>query len=142
VILTRQWPKRVSSAKQECIFDVDLFGKVARRTDNYVLLCITGVVFKTFHKFNMNDTLADVASALDHDPYVLIVSEQRCFSSVDKKRKVTATESEGAATEAPKKYKAKVVHLVSGIVSRIDLLDFIARREADPDASPVKEGSN
>ena len=110
----------------------------------------TGVIFKTFHKFNMNDTLDVVASALDHDPFVLIVSEQRCFSGggrrTEKKRKIsnasddksddgagtTATATSASSLSPPTKAaaqsnnNAKVVNLVSGIVSRIDLLDFIS----------------
>lgn len=126
--------------KKTSIPDCLLEAKAEDGLTSSALSVYAGVVFKTFHKFSMNDTLADVASALDHDPYVLIVSEQRCFSSDDKNRKVTTDGKEGIA-EAPKKYKAKVVHLVSGIVTRIDLLDFIARREEDPDASPVKAES-
>lgn len=83
-----------------------------------------GVIYKTFHKFTMSDTLADVASALDHDPFVLIVTEQRCYSEV-KKRKNAATNASDSSTPE-RDCKAEVVHLVSGIVSRIDLLDFIS----------------
>ena len=79
----------------------------------------------------MNDTLADVASALDHDPFVLIVTEQRCYSNKQRK----PTNGLGAASESEvtaKHFKAEVVHLVSGIVSRIDLLDFISSSPSPP----------
>lgn len=75
-----------------------------------------GVIYKTFHKFTINDSLSDLAQALDHDPFALIVTEQRCFS---KKR---------TADEEPAKLVTRAV--VSGIVSRIDLLDFVS---AGPD---------
>jgi cystathionine beta-synthase len=103
-----------------------------------------GVIYKTFHKFSMNDTLANVASALDHDPYVLIVAEQRCFSgpSGGNKRKkvdtvpngkgeedsgVTSVDTTGSNTN-----KGRVASrcVVSGIVTRIDLLDFVSKEES------------
>lgn len=78
-----------------------------------------GVIYKTFHTFTMNDTLSKVAQALDHDPFVLIVTEQRCFApSSTKKRKA----EDGDNGEA----KLMTRSVVSGIVSRIDLLDFIS----------------
>lgn len=73
----------------------------------------------------MNTTLAEVASALDHDPFVLIVTEQRCYSGQNKKRKPVANAS-SPNSDVSTNCKAEVVHLVSGIVSRIDLLDFIS----------------
>lgn len=121
----------------------------------------SGVIYKTFHKFTMNSTLGALANALDHDPFVLIVTEQRCFSfeKPNKKRRVsnnnnyTATKSStdsiasletlGTPLEEEEddqvtinndnvnnlsKGEAKMMtrSVVSGIVSRIDLLDFIA----------------
>jgi len=109
-----------------------------------------GVIYKTFHKFTMNDTLARIAQALDHDPFVLIVTEQRCFSASvppeAKKRKMSydttdkdssgddasaAAAAAAAATKSPASPvagEAKLVtrSVVSGIVSRIDLIDFIS----------------
>lgn len=98
----------------------------------------------------MNSPLDSIAQALDHDPFVIIVTEQRCFSGrnddAKKKRKMSdeslgqALESESASlsvepspkainnnTSSPEHNKAKVVNLVSGIVSRIDLIDFISK---------------
>eukprot|EP00977_Amphora_coffeiformis_P015696 scaffold4674_cov188-Amphora_coffeaeformis.AAC.7 len=106
-----------------------------------------GVIYKTFHKFTMNTTLAEVASALDHDPFVLIVTEQRCYSGQTKKRKpgVVAAgngSSSGGGGDIASDVgivsdscQAEVVHLVSGIVSRIDLLDFIS---SSPDEKEEK----
>jgi len=87
-----------------------------------------GVIYKTFHKVSMNDTLAVLAQALDHDPFVLIVTEQRCYSVGNKKRKADA---ESATQEDTKQAESEVVtrSVVSGIVSRIDLLDYISSGE-------------
>ena len=76
----------------------------------------------------MNTTLAEVASALDHDPFVLIVTEQRCYSGQHKKRKPVAHGSgdKQSNSDVSDSCEAEIVHLVSGIVSRIDLLDFIS----------------
>jgi cystathionine beta-synthase len=109
-----------------------------------------GVIYKTFHKYSMNDTLANVASALDHDPYVLIVAEQRCFSGLsagNKRRKVdmtpdgkvmarsgeedsgvTSVDTTGSNTKNRGRVASRCV--VSGIVTRIDLLDFVSKEEA------------
>merc|ERR1739844_586819 len=38
------------------------------------------VICKAFRKIGMNDTLGDLAQALDHEPYALVVTEQRCFN--------------------------------------------------------------
>jgi cystathionine beta-synthase len=133
----------------------------------------SGVIYKTFHKFTMNSTLGALANALDHDPFVLIVTEQRCFSfektstnhnssSSSKKRKIMTVSSSSSSTindinitttndsiasietmgspdnndeeeddpnhHSHQKGEAKMMtrSVVSGIVSRIDLLDFIA----------------
>mmetsp|Transcript_16770 Transcript_16770/g.48687 ORF Transcript_16770/g.48687 Transcript_16770/m.48687 type:complete len:530 (+) Transcript_16770:63-1652(+) len=101
-----------------------------------------GVIYKTFHKYSMNDTLASVASALDHDPYVLIVTEQRCFSGPGaKRRKVAIKEAVESAGDndsgmtsidtTDDSYAAKVSSrsVVSGIVTRIDLLDFVSKEQ-------------
>ena len=74
------------------------------------------VMYKTFHTFSMDDSLVDLASALDHEPYALVVTTQRCFSG--KKRKGAIDEGEVA--------HVKVRTVVSGIVTRIDLLDFVS----------------
>ena len=83
------------------------------------------VVYKTFRKVGMNDKLSDLALALDHEPFVLVVTEQRCFNG-----KTSLTQS------SPKKgYNESIVArvetktVVSGIVTRIDLLDYVSKHE-------------
>lgn len=104
-----------------------------------------GVIYKTFHKFTMQDTLANVASALDHDPYVLIVTEQRCFSGPGagvKRQKIESlslgdendsgnTSIDTTSAEKYPSHKRQVESrcVVSGIVTRIDLLDFVSKEE-------------
>ena len=96
-----------------------------------------GVIYKTFHKFCMSDTLDKVAHALDHDPYALIVTEQRCFSGgSQKKRKLSnATDDDSIATGGSsstlllEKRNVATRSVVSGILTRIDLLDFISKGE-------------
>lgn len=68
------------------------------------------VIYKTFRKIEMNHNLVDLAHALDHEPFVLVVTEQRCFNG-----------------KSPGKVDIKTV--ISGIITRIDLLDFIAKNE-------------
>jgi|AntRauTorckE5430_2_1112549.scaffolds.fasta_scaffold13286_2 cystathionine beta-synthase len=68
------------------------------------------VIYKTFRKIEMNGKLADLAHALDHEPFVLVVTEQRCFNG-----------------KSPGKVDTKTV--VSGIITRIDLLHFISKNE-------------
>jgi cystathionine beta-synthase len=92
-----------------------------------------GVIYKTFHKFSMNDSLGKLAQALDHDPFALVVTEQRCFS-VGKKRKTGGTSEDGntdPSSDNSAKAKLMTRIVVSGIVSRIDLLDFISHGKAD-----------
>eukprot|EP00522_Entomoneis_paludosa_P009067 CAMPEP_0172457584 /NCGR_PEP_ID=MMETSP1065-20121228/22944_1 /TAXON_ID=265537 /ORGANISM="Amphiprora paludosa, Strain CCMP125" /LENGTH=517 /DNA_ID=CAMNT_0013211413 /DNA_START=199 /DNA_END=1752 /DNA_ORIENTATION=+ len=92
-----------------------------------------GVIYKSFHKFTMNDPLSDIARALDREPFVLIVTEQRCYSG--KKRTKTSTLDNGTPLRASDKSNAKVVNLVSGIVTRIDLLDYVSTASADEESS-------
>ena len=84
------------------------------RCDGNTTVEEAGVIYKTFHKFSMGSTLQQIARALDHDPFVLIVTEQRCFSG-----------RRGQGEEP----KVMTRCVVSGIVSRIDLLDFISSAE-------------
>lgn len=67
------------------------------------------VIYKTFRKYGLNDSLGDLAQSLDHEPFVLIVTEQRCFTGNANGKKDVETRT-----------------VVSGIVARIDLLDFIS----------------
>ena len=88
----------------------------------------------------MNDTLERLAHALDHDPYALIVTEQRCFSGPKKKRKLStdmasvsvgeedsATTTTSTGTVNRSQMATRIV--VVGIVSRIDLLEFVSKGE-------------
>jgi len=93
-----------------------------------------GVVYKTFRKLPMNALLSDLASALDIEPYALIITEQRCFARKRRQR----TPSQGSESDQAGARSAEtnddvmaVVNksVVSGIVTRIDLLEFIARGE-------------
>lgn len=68
------------------------------------------VIYKTFRKNRMNDKLADLAHALDLEPFVLVVTEQRCYN-------------------VENKIDTKIV--VSGIITRIDLLDYISKGGED-----------
>ena len=107
----------------------------------------SGVIYKTFHKFTMYSTLHDIAQALDHDPFVLIITEQRCFTgsntrTMRKRKYSTATssddgdENDGDTVHSPSKPQSSTSQsnetnittrsVVSGIVSRIDLLDYIS----------------
>lgn len=70
------------------------------------------VVYKTFRRINMGDSLADLAQALDHEAFALVITEQRCYNG--KKVNEVLTKS-----------------VVSGIVTRIDLLDFISNENKD-----------
>ena len=66
------------------------------------------VIYKTFKKITLNDTLANLARALDHEPYVLVTTEQRCFNG--------------------ERVETKMV--VSGIITRIDILHFVSNSES------------
>lgn len=92
-----------------------------------------GVVYKTFRKFGTNDRLADVARALDSEPYALIVVEQRCYDGKRKqgqkrrKRAESVGSEEGSTATELSDVVTRTV--VSGIVTRIDLLDYISTGE-------------
>lgn len=68
------------------------------------------VIYKTFRNVGLNAKLADLAHALDLEPFVLVVTEQRCYS-------------------VENNIQTKMV--VSGIVTRIDLLDYISKGGTD-----------
>ena len=119
-----------------------------------------GVIYKTFHKFSIQDPLSKVAHALDHDPYALIVTEQRCYSHkgnsssnetpLAKRRKLSTDLTDDSTSVATDGSKNSLVTatttnnnnnnkrtssnvgtrcVVSGIVTRIDLLDFVSKGE-------------
>ena len=78
---------------------------ISGRADPDATVADAGVVYKAFRRFNVNDSLSDLARALDLEPYALIVTEQRCFRR-----------SGGVVTKS----------VVSGIVTRIDLLEYVS----------------
>ena len=121
-----------------------------------------GCIFKTFHSFGIKDRLSAVAQALDHDPFVLITQVQRCYGGArhisapqeptegqsQKRRKTEHTTEAGESVEGstvttaessavfPSKARASEVTkriVVSGIVTRIDLLEYIAAGEDQDD---------
>jgi hypothetical protein len=103
------------------------------------------VIYKTFHKFSMSASLADLARALDHDPFVLIVTEQRCFSANHSPTPGSENGStvghqpgsrspNGSSRSSAVTARLVTRSVVSGIVSRIDLLDYISSGE-DPDSA-------
>lgn len=88
-----------------------------------------GVLYKTFRKLNLHVDLATLANALDIEPYALIITEQRCFAGRKKKRTASIDSERVGATSAevgdePMEVINKSV--VSGIVTRIDLLEYIS----------------
>jgi cystathionine beta-synthase len=97
-----------------------------------------GVIYKTFRKISLNHSLADLAQALDLEPYALIITEQRCFSgagtsvsSTPKKRKLSEGDDADSVTttstvETGTKSSVQTRSVVSGIVTRIDLLDYVS----------------
>mmetsp|Transcript_8557 Transcript_8557/g.18719 ORF Transcript_8557/g.18719 Transcript_8557/m.18719 type:complete len:528 (+) Transcript_8557:251-1834(+) len=89
-----------------------------------------GVIYKKFRKLTMNHKLSDLASALDIEPYALIITEQRCFSRKRKARSSSygSEDKAGANSEEAHDETMELVKksVVSGIVTRIDLLDFIS----------------
>lgn len=66
-------------------------------------------LYKTFRRFSPTAPLWEVSRALDQDPFVLICSEQTCFSS---------------GTESKKKTT------IFSIVTRIDMLNYIMSKPA------------
>lgn len=93
-----------------------------------------GVIYKTFRKISLNHTLADLAQALDLEPYALIITEQRCFSGAlpnHKRRKLSETDDGDSVTTSSTQgtcNKGSVLtrSVISGIVTRIDLLDYVS----------------
>jgi cystathionine beta-synthase len=64
-------------------------------------------MYKKFKKATLNTTLSDLAAMFDTDSFALVVAEQKCFN-------------EGVET---------IRTVVTGVVTRIDLLNFIAANE-------------
>ncbi|KAL7489394.1 hypothetical protein ACHAW6_014998 [Cyclotella cf. meneghiniana] len=90
-----------------------------------------GVIYKKFKKLSMNARLADLATALDMEPYALIVTEQRCFATRKRKRSVSQgfegdVQAGDKSAEARELMEVVTKSVVCGIVTRIDLLEFIS----------------
>jgi CBS domain-containing protein len=120
-----------------------------------------GVIYKKFKKLSMNARLADLATALDMEPYgetfdsgvcycqwiilikvlinkilplltsALIVTEQRCFATRKRKRTVSHgcegdVQAGDKSAEAKDQMEVVTKSVVCGIVTRIDLLEFIS----------------
>lgn len=66
---------------------------------------VTAAIYTQFRKVSLNTTLGDLADIFDRDHYALVVSEQLCYT--------------GEGT------KATTHCVVAGIVTRIDLLNYI-----------------
>ncbi|KAL3769971.1 hypothetical protein ACHAW5_004783 [Stephanodiscus triporus] len=93
-----------------------------------------GVIYKTFRKLSMNDTLSDLADALDFEPYALVITEQRCYAGRKKKRSESCDGDHAGARSSESEKEAMTVikkSVVSGIVTRIDLLEFISKGPID-----------
>jgi cystathionine beta-synthase len=69
---------------------------------------VSKAMYKQFKKVSNNTTLAELALQFDREPYVLVVAEQQVFSS-------------GESTS---------LSVVTGVATRIDLLNFIANENA------------
>jgi len=74
------------------------------------------VIYKNFRKVGMNESLANIALVFDHEPYALVITEQRCYQGLSGKGN---------------KRQVKIRSVVSGIVTRIDLLDYISSNQED-----------
>ena len=68
-----------------------------------------GAIYKQFNQVKIDTTLAELSSVFDRDHYALVVAEQKCY----------VKGSLGSRS---------VVH---GVVTRIDLLNFIANKEKE-----------
>jgi len=100
------------------------------RAQPYETVAEARVVYKTFSKVTMNHSLSDLAQALDHEPYVLIITEQRCYSGKIKKERKGIYVSQDSLSSQNNTKRVITRSVVSGIVTRIDLLDYISTNAA------------
>lgn len=70
---------------------------------------IVGAMYKQFKQVQLSTKLGDLALIFDRDYYALVVAEQKCFS-----KGIQATRS-----------------VVAGVVTRIDLLNYISKGPSD-----------
>jgi len=69
---------------------------------------LSNVLYKKFKEVNAKTTLSELSRIFDKEPFALVVASQKCFS--------------GEGIVAEKK-------MVTGVATRIDLLNFITKRE-------------
>lgn len=128
---------------------------VSGRAQPNATVASAGVVYKKFRKLNIHAKLSDLASVLDIEPYgefisanvgplvststraiflntatALIITEQRCFAGRKKKREPDGNHA-GARSAESSDQPMEVIKksVVSGIVTRIDLLEYISNKE-------------
>lgn len=83
---------------------------------------ITAALYTQFRKVTLNTTLGDLAEVFDRDHYALVVTEQLCYTG------------QGA--------EANTHFVVSGIVTRIDLLNFITATRDEHNAATAAHASS
>jgi len=107
---------------------------ISGRANPNATVADAGVIYKTFRKLTMNASLSDLASALDIEPYALVITEQRCYAGRKKKRSGNEEASAGVpSSESKNEMKVHTKSVVSGIVTRIDLLEYISNIEDEED---------
>jgi len=107
---------------------------ISKRAQPNSTVADAGVIYKKFRKLNIHAKLSDLASALDIEPYALIITEQRCFAGRKKKRGSSSDGDQAGARSAESSHEPMEVvkkSVVSGIVTRIDLLEYISHTEHD-----------
>ena len=77
-----------------------------------------GAIYKQFNQVKIETTLAELSTVFDRDHYALVVAEQKCYV----------------------KGKLGSRSVVHGVVTRIDLLNFIANKEKEYNL--MKSGSS
>ena len=107
-----------------------------RRIDPDKSVSQARVMYKNFAKVKMNDCLSELAKWFDHEPFALVVTEQRCYGYIKRKDAYSNSKSssggggDGDGGEEDGRSERTVVtkSVISGIVTRIDLLDFISQQ--------------
>jgi len=108
------------------------------RAEAYETVAEARVVYKTFSKVTMNQSLSDLAQALDYEPYVLITTEQRCYNGKTKTKRRGSDASQDSLSPQKDIKKVTTRSVVSGIVTRIDLLHYISTNAATMEEAAEK----